>query len=92
MSLQVTPIGPVPEETARVGRAAFPKGTLCLRIGDVLNTIYEDELFADLFSPTGQPAEAAWRLALVCILQCLEDLSDRQAAQAVRARIDWKSL
>ncbi len=92
MSLHATPIGPVPEETARVARAAFPKGTLCLRIRDALNTIYEDELFTDLFSQTGQPAEAAWRLALVCILQLLEDLSDRQAAEAVRARIDWKYL
>lgn len=92
MSLHATPIGPVPEETARVARAAFPKGTLCLRIRDALDTIYEDELFADLFSQTGQPAEAAWRLALVCILQFLEDLSDRQAAETVRARIDWKYL
>jgi transposase len=65
---------------------------LCLRIRDGLNTIYEDELFTDLFSQTGQPAEAAWRLALVCILQFLEDLSDRQAAEAVRGRIDWKYL
>ena len=92
MSLHVTPIGPVPLETARVARAAFPKGTLCLRIRDALNTIYEDEVFADLFSQTGQPAETAWRLALICILQFLEDLSDRQAAEAVRARIDWKYL
>lgn len=92
MSLHPTPIGPVPLETARVARAAFPKRTLCLRIRDALNTIYQDELFADLFSQTGQPAQAAWRLALVCILQFLEDLSDRQAAKAVRARIDWKYL
>ena len=92
MSLHAIPIGPVPEETARVAQAAFPKGTLCLRIRDALSTIYEDELFADLFSQTGQPAEAAWRLALICILQFLEDLSDRQAAEAVRGRIDWKYL
>lgn len=92
MSLQPIPIGPVPEETAHVARAAFPKGTLCLRIRDSLNTIYKDELFTDLFSQTGQPAETAWRLALVCILQFLEDLPDRQAAEAVRARIDWKYL
>ena len=92
MSLHATPIGPVPEETARVARAAFPKATLCLRIRDALSTIYEDELFTDLFSQTGQPAETAWRLALVCILQFLEDLSDRQAAEAVRGRIDWKYL
>jgi len=70
----------------------FRKGNLCLRIREELGTIYQDELFTDLFSHTGQPAEAPWRLALVCILQYLEDLSDRQAAEAVRARIDWKYL
>jgi transposase len=92
MSLHPAPIGLVPEETARIARAAFRKGNLCLRIREELGTIYQDELFTDLFSHTGQPAEAPWRLALVCILQYLEDLSDRQAAEAVRARIDWKYL
>lgn len=92
MSLHSDPIGPIPEETARIARAAFRKGNLCLRLRDTLGTIYHDELFADLFSPTGQPAEAPWRLALVCVLQYVEDLSDRQAADAVRARIDWKYL
>lgn len=92
MSLQNHPIGPVPEETARVARAAFPKGNLYLRIRDELGTIYQNSQFVDLFSHTGQPAEAAWRLALVCVLQYLEDLSDRQAADAVRARMDWKYL
>jgi transposase len=46
---------------------------------------------ATLFSPTGQPAEAPVRLALVLILQFVESLSDRQAAEAMRGRIDWKS-
>ena len=92
MSLHPTPIGPVPEETARVAQAVFRQGNLCLRLRDVLGSIYEDELFADLFASTGRPAEAPWRLAVVCVLQYVEDLSDRQAAEAVRARIDWKYL
>lgn len=92
MSLHPEKIGPVPEETTRVAHAAFPTGNLCLRLRDALGTIYDDALFADLFSPTGQPALAPWRLALVCVLQYVEDLSDRQAAEAVRARIDWKYL
>lgn len=92
MSLHPDRIGPVPEETVRVAQAVFRKGNLCLRLRETLGTIYEDELFADLFSPTGRPAEAPWRLALVCVLQFVEDLSDRQAAEAVRARIDWKYL
>jgi transposase len=92
MSLHPTAIGPVPQDTAQVARAAFRKGNIYLRIRDELGTIYDDELFADLFSHTGQPAEAPWRLALVCVLQYVEDLSDRQAADAVRARMDWKYL
>jgi transposase len=80
----------VPEETRRVARAAFPKGTLCLRIGDQLGPLYSDAQFADLFPTRGQPAASPARLALASVLQYVEGLSDRQAADAVRARIDWK--
>jgi transposase len=90
MSLHPTPIPPVPEETAHVARAAFPKGNRYLEMRDVLGTIYTDELFADLYPAKGQPAEAPWRLALVTIFQFAEGLSDRQAAEAVAGRIDWK--
>ncbi len=90
MSLHPTPITPVPEETARVARAAFPKGNRYLEIRDGLGTIYTDELFADLYPQRGQPAAAPWRLALVTVFQFQEGLSDRQAADAVRGRIDWK--
>lgn len=82
----------VPEQTASVARAAFPKSTLCLRIHDEFGTIFEDQDFADLFPQRGQPAQAPFRLALITILQFLEGLSDRQAADAVRGRIDWKYL
>ena len=92
MSLHPEPWGPVPEETARVARAAFPKGTLYLHLRDELGPLYDDALFADLFPSRGQPAEAPWRLALVTILQFAENLPDRQAAEAVRSRIDWKYL
>lgn len=92
MSLRPRSIHPVPEETIRVAKAVFRKGNLCLRLRERLGTIYDDEQFADLFSPTGRPAEAPWRLALICVLQYVEDLSDRQAAEGVRARIDWKYL
>ena len=89
MSLQPQPIGPVPEDTARVARAAFPKGNTYLQIRDVLGAVYEDADFAELFKVRGRPAIAPWRLALVTVMQFSEGLSDRQAAQAVRARIDW---
>ncbi|HVC79754.1 MAG TPA: IS1182 family transposase [Chloroflexota bacterium] len=92
MCLQPHPITPVPEETMRVARAAFPKGTAYLRLRDELGIFYRDERFAPLFAQRGRPAEAPWRLALVSVLQFAENLSDRQAAEAVRSRIDWKYL
>jgi transposase len=90
MSLRPDPIGPIPEETVRVAQAAFPRGTAWMRLRDVLGPIYEDAMFAPLFSQRGRPAEAPWRLALVSVMQFAERLSDRKAADAVRGRIDWK--
>ena len=92
MSLQPHVIAPVPEETARVARAAFPKGHPYLTFRDALGTIFQDEDFATLFPLGGQPGLPPWRLALVTIMQFRETLTDRQAAEAVRARIDWKYL
>jgi transposase len=90
MSLHSQEIPPIPEETMRVARAAFPRGNLYVRMRDELGTIYEDHLFAHLFPARGQPAEAPWRLTLTTVMQFAEGLSDRQAAEAVRSRIDWK--
>ena len=90
MSLQPTDSISIPEETRRVTRAAFPKGTLAMQLRDTLGSVFADPMLAKLFPRCGQPAEAPWRLALVTILQFAENLSDRQAAEAVRGRIDWK--
>src|SRR4028118_1508693 len=90
MSLKPLPIAPVPEMTALIARAAFRKGNLYMRLRDELGTLYSDADFADLYPNRGQPRLPAWRLALVTVMQFLENLSDRQAADAVRARIDWK--
>ncbi len=92
MSLHPHPIPTIPDETARVAKVAFPQGALCLRLRDEMGAIFADEQFVDLYPAVGQPAAAPWRLTLVLILQSLEDLSDRQAAHAVRSRIDWKYL
>jgi transposase len=90
MSLHPSPDSIIPEETCRVARAAFPKGNMFMRMRDALGLIYSDPQFASLFSHTGQPAEAPARLALVLVMQFAEGLADRQAADAVRSRIDWK--
>jgi transposase len=72
-----------------VARAAFPKGNRYLRVADALETLFTDDAFLALFPPCGQPAQPPWQLALATILQFAEGLSDRQAAHAVRSRIDW---
>jgi transposase len=90
MSLKPQELGPIPEGTARVAQAAYPKGNVCMRMRDELGVIYQDEAFAHLFSHTGQPVVAPCRLALVTIMQFAEGLSDLQAADAVRGWVDFK--
>ena len=90
MSLQPQLAYVIPEETRRVAHAAFPKGALCLRLVEALGQLYLDEQFAALFPTRGQPAASPARLALALVLKYVEGLSDRQAADAVRGRIDWK--
>src|SRR5262245_43037472 len=92
MSLKATAVPPVPEDTARVARAAFRKGkgSPWITLRDELGALYQDADFAALFAIEGRPAEAPWRLALVTCFQFAEGLSDLQAADAVRSRIDWK--
>jgi len=90
--LRPQPISPIPADTARVARAAFHTGNPWLRLRDDLGLFYTDERFAPLFPTQGQPAEAPWRLALVLVFQFAENLTDRQAADAVRGRIDVKYL
>jgi transposase len=90
MSMHPHSIPAIPEETARVAHAVLPQGNTYMQMRDEFGTLYQDEDFQDLFPQRGQPAEAPWRLALVTIMQYAEGLTDRQAADAVRTRIDWK--
>ncbi len=92
MSLRAPVVYCIPDETARVAHAAFPKGNAYMRMRDALGPIYLNPAVAALFPNAGQPAIAPAHLALVTIMQFAENLSDRQAADAVRARIDWKYL
>ena len=78
----------IPEETARVARAAYPKGNLYMNMRDALGTMYQDKSFAHLFPQNGRPVEAPWRLAFITVVQFIEGLPDRQEALAVRGRIE----
>jgi len=90
MSLRPEIFQEVPEETARIAHAAFKKSSPAMLIRDELACLYDDAEFSALYPECGQPGISPWRLAVVTILQYIEGLSDRQAADAVRGRIDWK--
>ena len=61
-----------------------------MRLRDEIGPLFDDAMFAALFPERGQPAAHPWRLALMTVMQFMEGLSDRQCAEAVRGRIDWK--
>ncbi|MBP1466284.1 transposase [Candidatus Chloroploca sp. M-50] len=82
----------IPEETVRVAKAAFPKGNCYLLLRDTFGPLFHNPDFQHLFSHPGQSGEDPARLALITILPFAERLSDEQAADAVRSRIDWKYL
>ncbi|CAN5872484.1 hypothetical protein BH10CHL1_BH10CHL1_30820 [soil metagenome] len=92
MSLDAPLFYVVPAETIRVAKAAFPRGNRYLQLRDSLGSLFHNPDFQHLFSAEGRPAEDPARLALITILQFAERLSDEQAADAVRSRIDWKYL
>ena len=90
MSLQPKPWPEVPDETARVTKKAFRKGSLAIRVRDELGSWCEDEDFASAYGVRGKPGISPAQLAVVSVLAFTENLTDRQAADAVRARLDWK--
>ena len=81
---------PIPETTIPVAHLAFPGGNVSMHMREALGSSYSDELFAPFYAAEGHPAAHPWQLALVSVMQCAENSSDRQAAEAVRARIEWQ--
>jgi transposase len=90
--LRLRTIGEVPEETSRIAKASLPQGNRYIVLRDRVGVIYQDKQFADLFVWRGQPAESPGLLAMVTVMQFTEGLTDRQAAEAVGSRIDWKYM
>src|SRR5689334_6060450 len=81
----------VPGQTAVVARASFPRGSLAMRVRDHLGAWCQDADFAGLYEDgPGRPGLSPAQLMVVTVLQFAEDMTDRQAADAVRGRIDWK--
>src|SRR5262245_65309330 len=91
MSLRPELLPPIPDATAAAVQAAFPKGNLYVDLRAEFGALYHDQLFADLSPPEGRPVDVApWRVALVMVMQDIEGLTDRQAADAVRRCMDWE--
>jgi transposase len=90
VSMQPKPWPEVPAGTARVARSAFRRGALAIRARDQLGSWYEDGDFGPAYGVRGAPGISPAQLAMVTVLQFTENLTDRQAADAVRARLDWK--
>src|SRR5437773_9622256 len=90
MSMRPRVLAEVPEQTAAVAKAAFRKGTLAMRVRDELGEVFADGAFIDAFGIRGRPGISPRQLAMVTVLQFAENLTDRQAADAVRGRVDWK--
>lgn len=90
MCLKPRSLPPIPDDTRAVAERIYPPDHPLRRLGEDYADVLCDEDFADLYSPTGQPALSPALLALVTVLQATEHCSDRIATEMVRSRIDWK--
>ena len=88
--MQPQPWPEVPAGTAKIAKRAFRKGSLAMRARDELGAWCQDEAFSVTYGTRGAPGISPAQLAMITVLQFTEDLTDRQAADAVRGRLDWK--
>ncbi|MFN8635811.1 MAG: IS1182 family transposase [Chloroflexota bacterium] len=80
----------MPEDIAAVGAAVLKERDPYRVIGERLAELVRDGQFAELYEPRGRAAVSPSVLMLVTIFQFMENLPDREAARAVRVRLDWK--
>ena len=92
VSLHPEPIGPVPAETVRVAKAAFPAGNAYVVMRDELGSLIEDLHLAHLFPKRGQPAARPWRLAMITVFQFVSVDSLPRLATALLRRCRWLPL
>lgn len=79
MSVQPRLRSEVPQQTVSVAKAAFPKGTLAMRVRGELPGLFSDEQFVSAFGVRGEPGISPVQVALVTVLRFIENLTDRQA-------------
>ena len=90
MSLKPQAPRAMPIEMLHIGIALLAPDNPYRLVGERLYEEYREADFADLYPVEGQPAFSPVDLAFVTVFQDMEDLSDRQAAEAMRVRLDWK--
>jgi transposase len=92
VSMQPQPWPQIPEMTARVARAASAKGAypLAMRVRDELGELFADAEFAAAYGTRGRPGLSPGMLALITVLQKVENLTDRAAADRAKYGMDWK--
>lgn len=90
MCLKAQEPWPMPSETERVGQFLLAKDSAYRLVGEKLFETLSEQEFADLYPSEGQPGLSPVILALVTVFQFIEKLPDRQAAEMLRMRLDWK--
>lgn len=90
MCLKVQPPWQMPEGTRRIGQHLLEEKNTYRLIGDDLFAKLNEQDFVDLYPSDGQPGLSPVILAFVTVFQFLEKLPDRQAAESLRMRLDWK--
>ncbi len=80
----------LPAETAAVGKVLMKEDSPYRLVGDKLFTRVSETDFADLYSSEGKRGISPVILAFVTVFQFMEKLPDRQAAEALRVRLDWR--
>jgi len=94
MSMQPQPWPEPADDVAQAVQAMYAgrRAPLAVVVRDELDAVSADVEFAEAFAVRGQPGWSPGRLAMITVLQAVEDLTDVQAAAAVRLRLDWNYL
>jgi len=92
MSMRSQPWPEPADDVVRAVRAIYAgrRAPLPVVVRDELDELFADGEFAESFAVRGQPGWSPGRLAMITVLQAAENLTDVQAAEAVRTRLDWK--
>jgi transposase len=90
MCLKIRPPWPMPTDTGEVGKILLKADSPYRMIGDELFEQFKEDDYADMYPAEGQPGLSPIILGYITVFQFMEKLSDRQAAEGLRMRIDWK--